>query len=172
MPSGLTKRFGHWEAEDFNHFAFPAMESCLGGMLQNNTETREILCCLACIVKSLGNHAINGWSQADAFTFHEMCVRYVVLVEESSGIENCVSTLYNLLHFKDDTTRFSSLDDYSCWTEKRTVRQHILASNNHKNIEITFALSEAKREFLKLRELNQNDDVLILLKSSKLTFLR
>lgn len=101
-----------------------------------------------------------------------MCVRYVVLVEESSGIENYVSTLYNLLHFKDYTTRFSSLDDYSCWTEERTVRQHILASNNHKNIEITFALSEARREFLKLRELNQNDDVLILLKSSKLTFLR
>lgn len=46
LPSGLTKRFGHWEAEDFNHFAFPAMESCLGGMLQNNTETREIFVAL------------------------------------------------------------------------------------------------------------------------------
>lgn len=33
----------------------------------------------------------------------------------------------------------------------RAVRRYILASNNHKNIEITFALSEARREFLKLR---------------------
>lgn len=62
LPSGITKRFGYWKAEDFNHFAFPAMESCLGGMLQNNTETHEILCCLARIVEFLGNHARNGWS--------------------------------------------------------------------------------------------------------------
>lgn len=92
LPSGITKRFGCWKAQDFNHFAFLAMESCLGGMLQNNTETREILCCVAGTVKFLGNHARNGQSQADALTFHEMCVRYAVLEEESVGVENCVIT--------------------------------------------------------------------------------
>lgn len=89
-----------------------------------------------------------------------MCVRYAVLEEESLGVENCVITLHNLLHFKDDIAHFSSLDNYSCWTEEWAVRRYILASNNHKNIEITFALSEARREFLKLRELNQHEDVL------------
>ena len=48
------------------------------------------------------------------------------------------------------------MDNYSCWTEERAVRRYILASNNHKNIEITFALSEARREFLKLRESKQH----------------
>ena len=156
LPSGITKRFGYWKAEDFNHFAFPAMEACLGDMLQNNPETREILCCLACIIEFLSNHARNGWSQADTSTFHEMCVRYAVLVEEAHGVDSCVITLHNLLHFKDDIARFISMDNYSCWTEERAVRRYILASNNHKNIEITFALSEARREFLKLRESKQH----------------
>ena len=71
-----------------------------------------------------------------------------------------VITLHNLLHFKDDIARFSSLDNYSCWTEERAVRRYIVASNNHKNIEITFFLSEGRREFLKLRQLNQHEDFL------------
>ena len=156
LPSGITKRFGYWKAEDFNHFAFPAMEACLGDMLQNDPEAREILCCLARIIEFFSNHARNGWSEADACTFHEMCVRYALLVEESHGVESCVITLHNLLHFKDDIARFSSMDNYSCWTEERAVRRYILASNNHKNIEITFALSEARREFLKLSESKQH----------------
>ena len=155
LPTGISTRFGYWKAEDFNHFAFPAMEACLGDMLQNDPETQEIICCLARIIEFLSNHARNGWSHADACTFHEMCVRYAVLVEEAHDVESCVITLHNLLHFKDDSTRFSSVDNYSCWTEERAVRRYILASNNHKNIEITFALSEARRKFLKLRESKQ-----------------
>ena len=108
------------------------------------------------IIEYLSNHARNGWSHADACTFHEMCVRYAVLVEEAYGAQSCVITLHNLLHFKDDITHFSSVDNYSCWTEERAVRRYILTSNNHKNIEITFALSEARREFLKLRESNDH----------------
>ena len=76
VPSGITKRFGYWKAEDFNHFAFAAMEACLGDILQNDPEAREILCCLAHIIEFFSNHARNGWSEADACTFHEMCVRY------------------------------------------------------------------------------------------------
>lgn len=157
LPSGVMSRFGYWKAEDFNHFAFPAMEPCLADMLENDPGTCEVISCLARLVEFLSNHARNGWSQADATTFHEMCVRYSVLVEEAHGIQNCVITLHNLLHLKDDITRFSSVDNYSCWTEERAVRWYILASNNHKNIEITFALSEARREFLKIRESNQQD---------------
>lgn len=156
LPTGITKRFGYWKAEDLNHFAFPAMEACLGDMLQNDPETQEIICCLARIVEFLSNHARNGWSQGDACTFHEMCARYVVLVEEAYGVKSCVITLHNLLHFKDDINRFSSVDNYSCWTEERAVRRYILTSNNHNNIEITFALNEARREFLKLRKSNHH----------------
>ena len=154
LPSGITKRFGYWKAEDFNHFAFPAMEAYLGDMLQNDPETQEVICCLARIIDFLSNHARNGWSHADACTFHEMFLRYAVLVEEAYAVQSCVITLHNLLHFKDDIARFGSVDHYSCWTEERAVRRYILTSNNHKNIEITFALSEARREFLKLRESN------------------
>lgn len=155
LPKGISTRFGYWKAEDIDHFAFPAMEACLGDMLQNDPETQEIICCLARIIEFQSNHARNGWSHADGCTFHEMCVRYAVLVEEAYGVENCVITLHNLLHFIDDITRFISVDNYSCWTEERAVRRYILTSNNHKNIEITFALSEARREFLKQRESKQ-----------------
>ena len=85
-----------------------------------------------------------------------MCARYAVLVEEAYGVESCVITLHNLLHLKDDINRFSSVDNYSCWTEERAVRRYILTSNNHNNIEITFALNEARREFLKLRKSNHH----------------
>ena len=155
FPTGISRRFGYWKAEDFNHFAFPAMEACLGDMLQNDPETQEIICCLARIIECLSNHARNGWSHADACTFHEMCVRYAALVEEAYGVESSVITLHNLLHFKDDIIHFSLVDNHSCWTEERAIRRYILTSNNHKNIEITFALSEARREFLKLRESKQ-----------------
>ena len=77
-------------------------------MLQNNPETREILCCLARIIEFLSNHARNGWSQADTSTFHEMCVRYAVLVEEAHGVDSCVITLHNLLHFKKEGLQISS----------------------------------------------------------------
>lgn len=73
-----------------------------------------------------------------------MCVRYVVLVEESYGVESCVIILYNFLYFKDDIVCFSLMDNYLCWIEERVVRRYIFVFNNYKNIEIIFVLSEVK----------------------------
>ena len=60
--------------------------------------------------------------------------------------------LHSLLHFYKDIQRFGPMDNYSCWTEERAVHSYIKKSNNHKNIEVTFAHSEAHREFIKFRD--------------------
>lgn len=57
--------------------------------------------------ESCGNY---GWSEEDAQTFHEMTLRYAVLLEERRGPTTCVIIVYNLLHFKDDITRLNGLD--------------------------------------------------------------
>lgn len=41
--------------------------------------------------------------------------------------------------------------DYSCWVKERAVKRYIRQSNNHKNIEVTFAATEIRREVLKAR---------------------
>ena len=60
--------------------------------------------------------------------------------------------VHNLLNFKDDIRRFSGLDSYSCWTKERAVRRYVRQSGNCKNIECTFASSECRREFIKMRK--------------------
>ena len=80
-----------------------------------------------------------------------MALRYAVLLEERRGPTACVMILHNLLHFKDDIRKFSGLDNYSCWTKERAVRRYVKQSSNCKNIECTFAASESRREFIKMK---------------------
>ena len=87
--------------------------------------------------------------ESDAKTFHLMAIRYGVLLEEHCGPTACHITLHNLLHFKEDVADFGGLDNYSCWVQERAVRRYIHQSNNHKNIECTFAAAEIRREALK-----------------------
>lgn len=74
-----------------------------------------------------------------------------MLVEEAHGPQHCVISLHNLQHFREDIQKFSGLDNYSCWVKERAVKRYIRQSNNHKNIEITFAATEIRREVLKAR---------------------
>lgn len=46
--------------------------------------------------------------------------------------------------------KLSGLDDYS-WTKERAVRRYVKQSSNYKNIECTFAASESRREFIKMK---------------------
>lgn len=111
----------------------------------------ECWSCVARIEEYLQNHSRSGWTKADADTFHQAALRYAVLVEEAYGPQRCVITLHNLQHFREDIERFSGLDNYSCWVKERAVKRYIRQSNNHKNIEVTFAATEMRREVLKAR---------------------
>jgi len=83
--------------------------------------------------------------------FHEMPLRYAVLLEERRDPTACVITVHNLVHFKDDIKRFSGLENYSCWTKERAVRRYVRQCSNCKNIECTFASTESRCEFIKMR---------------------
>ena len=140
-------------AEEYNKFAFPASEVALLNLL-SQTQAEEWLC-LCRIVEYLQNHARDKWSESDADTFHKMALRYAVLLEEHYGPTSCHITLHNLLHFKEDIRHFGGLDNYSCWVQERAVQRYIRQSNNHKNIECTFAAAEVRREVLKtVNEIN------------------
>jgi len=95
-------------AEDFSKFAFPASEVVFRGLLP--AREKEEWSCLARLVEFVQNHARNGWSEEDAQTFHEMALRYAVLLEERRGPTSCVIIVHNLLHFKDLRTLKGSAD--------------------------------------------------------------
>lgn len=68
----------------------------------------------------------------------------------TTGIEELPCHLaYNLVHLLEDIDRFSSPDNFWCYSFERAVRKYIENSTNKKNIEQTFANAEARREFLK-----------------------
>ena len=52
-------------------------------------------------------------------------------------------TLYN--------ERFSSPDNYWCYSFERAVKGYVLRSSNNRNLELTFALAECRREILKFK---------------------
>ena len=137
-------------AEEFSKFAFPASEVVFQGLLP--ARKKEEWSCLARLEEFVCNHARNGWSEEDEQTFHEMALQYAVLLEERRGPTACVIIVHNLLHFKDDIRKFSGLDNYSCWTKERAVRRYIKQSSNCKNIACTFASSEARLQFIKMRK--------------------
>ncbi len=141
--------FFKYSAEEFSKFAFPVSEVVFRGLLP--AKEKEEWACIARLEEFIQNHARNGWSEEDAQTFHEMALRYAVLLEERRGPTACVMILHNLLHFKDDIRKFSGLDNYSCWTKERAVRRYVKQSSNCKNIECTFAASESRREFIKMK---------------------
>ena len=73
----------------------------------------------------------------------------MILVEEELGLDQCVVTAHNLEHTTEDIIRFSSPDNYWCEVYERAVSHYIATSSNKKNIELTFAKAEARRELLK-----------------------
>lgn len=147
IPKGIEKRLGHWKADDFNKFAFPASEVVFNGLL--SLDQQEEWLCIARMVEFVQNHARHGWTESDADTFREMALRYAILLEDRRGPTVCTMIVDNLLHFKEDTMNFSGQDNYSCWNKERAVRRYVRQPNNRKNIECTFAATEERREALK-----------------------
>ena len=75
--------------------------------------------------------------------------RHNILIEEVQGGKYCTISLHNLIHMVDDIKRFSSPDNYWCYTFERAVHNYVEKSSNKKHLELTFARSECRREVLK-----------------------
>ena len=57
-------------------------------------------------------------------------------------------SLHNLLHMVDDIKCFSSPDNYWCYVFERAIHKYVIKSLI-KNLELTFAQAEIRREVLK-----------------------
>lgn len=75
--------------------------------------------------------------------------RHNILTEEVQGGKYCTISLHNLIHMVDDIKRFSSPDNYWCYTFERAVHNYVEKSSNKKHLELTFTRSECRREVLK-----------------------
>ena len=51
----------------------------------------------------------------------------------------------------ENVLNFGAPDNYWCYNFERAVERYVTISNNHKNIEVTFARTELRREILKVR---------------------
>ncbi|KAL5479355.1 hypothetical protein EMCRGX_G022868, partial [Ephydatia muelleri] len=70
------------------------------------------------------------------------------------GLKSCVVTLHNLIHYPEEIKRFSSPDNYWCYTFERAVHGYVVRSSNNRNMELSFSNSECLREFLKFHSGN------------------
>lgn len=77
------------------------------------------------------------------------------MTEEIEGGRSCTISLHNLIHIPDDIKRFSSPDNYWCYTFERAVHNYVEKSSNKKHLELTFAKSECRREVLKFSTLTE-----------------
>ena len=91
----------------------------------------------------------NGWTPGMIELHHKLAWRLNIQVEEVQGLEMCTISLHNLLHIHEDITNFSASDNVWCAVFERAVKEYIKKSHNGKSIEVTFAHSEAMREYLK-----------------------
>ena len=146
IPKSCSKT-GHWRAEEYRKFAFPASECILGGLIDD--EQFKIWVLAARMAEMVYYYGRNGWQEHDLYLFENLAKRHMILVEEQLGLDQCVVTAHNLEHAAEDILRFSSPDNYWCEVYERAVSNYIATSSNKKNIELTFAKAEARRELLK-----------------------
>ena len=146
LPTNIDTHVNSWKAEEFQKFAFPAMEVVLSGLL----DEREfhIFQLLARMVELVFNKR-KEWDHDDVILFGKLAKRFNILIEENVGLHACVVTAHNLIHVEDDVFRFSLPDNYWCFAFERAVKKYISIPNNRKNIECSFAKREQRREFLK-----------------------
>ena len=93
----------------------------------------------------------NGWTVDSAAVFQQIVLRYNISLEESQGLRACHLVNHNLTHIHEDVLNFGTPDNYWCYNFERAVQRYVTISNNHKNIEVTFARTELRREILKVR---------------------
>ena len=119
----------------------------MGGLIEN--EEFSIWVLAARMAEMVYYYGRNGWKEDDVLLFDNLAKRHIILVEEQLGLDQCVVTAHNLEHAAEDILRFSSPDNYWCEVYERAVTKYIATSSNKKNIELTFAKAEGRRELLK-----------------------
>ena len=145
IPEGISHKIGYWKAEDYQKFTFPASEIVLGGMLPEN----HVWVVVVRIVELVFSCGRNGWTQDTLELLENLIWRHNILTEEVEGLQSCVISMHNFIHMPDDIPRFSSPDNYWCFTFERAVHGYIERSSNQKNLELTFAKAESRKELLK-----------------------
>ena len=93
----------------------------------------------------------SGWTKDDIDLLRNLITKHNILTEEVEGITSCVITLHSLIHMPEEIERFSSPDNYWCYSFERAVKGYVLRSSNNRNVELIFALAECRREFLKFK---------------------
>ena len=147
IPEGITHRIGFWKAEDYQKFTFPVSEMVLGGVLPDNHYHVWVL--IVRIVELVFSCGRNGWTQDSLKLLKNLIWRHNILTEEAEGLHSCVISMHNLVHMPDDIFRFSSPDNYWCFSFERAVHGYVERSTNNKNLELTFFKAETRRELLK-----------------------
>ena len=138
---------GYWKAEEIQKFVFPASELVLGGIIPD--DKYDAWASLVRIVELVFGCGRSGITRDALQTLEKLIWRHNVLTEESERAKSCVISLHNLIHLSDDIKRFSSPDNYWCYTFERAVRKYVERSSNNKHLELTFAKAESRRELLK-----------------------
>ena len=93
----------------------------------------------------------NGWTVDSPAVFQQIVLRYNIVLEESQGLRACHVVNHNLTHIRKDVLNFGAPENYWCYNFERAVQRYVTISNNHKNIELTFARTELRREIFKVR---------------------
>jgi hypothetical protein len=155
LPVGFHKRRGHWKAEEYRKFCFPASECILEELLP--PEEFEVWTTLARLVELHYVIGRNGWTSEMITYGHNLALKFNVLAEETQGLKMCRITNHNLLHLADDIRRFSASDNYWCYCFERAVKKYVSRSSNCKHIEKTYAHAEERRELAKLLKVNRKD---------------
>ena len=112
----------------------------LGGLLPD--EEYHIWILVARLTELVFGAGRYGWTAEMLELACHLILRHNILTEELQGLESCKVMVHNLLHILEDVERFSSPDNYWCFSFERTVNKYIEQSSNKKNIEHTFARAE------------------------------
>jgi hypothetical protein len=148
-----TKKFkglGQWKAEGLQKFSFPMADCILKAHFDNlSSKELEIQSMISRLTELHFYGGRNGWT-GDMIEYHrKLAWRLNIEVEEVQGLHMCTISLHNLMHLHEDVINFSTSDNYWCAVFERAVKQYVKKSHNCKGIEVTFAHSELRREFLK-----------------------
>ena len=116
VPQGITHCMGFWKAEGFHKFAFPASECMLGGVILKKEYHIWIL--VACLTELFFGHGTGrfGWIPGMLQLVKHLTLRHNILTEEQQRLKSCRVII---IHILDDVDRFSSPDDYWCFSFER-----------------------------------------------------
>lgn len=130
IPKSVSK-IGHWKAEEYRKFSFPASECVLGGLIED--KEFQIWYLVAGMTEMVYYYGRAGWEENDLLLFDNLSKCYMILVEEEIGLDQCVATSHNLEHATEDIVQFSLPDNYWCEVYERAVSHYIATSSNKKN---------------------------------------